>query len=113
MCAEPLRSLTPRSTSRPFDRRRRLAQETLNALTSGVYLALDRFGHIIFMKNHRLDHQVKTSNALRIQNHRLEPADQMTRATMSKAIAEAVTPKKRPWSTRGVTVALPDGKGAG
>ena len=57
-------------------------EATLNALTSGVYL-VDRLGRIIYM-NRAAEHQVKTSNALRIEHDRLAPVDRAARVAMSQ-----------------------------
>ena len=76
-------------------------EATLNALASGVYLA-DRQGRVIYM-NRAAERQVKTSNALRVENDRLAPVDRSARVAMTNAIAEAIadeaeTPSERDYA---------------
>ena len=85
-------------------------EATLNALASGVYLT-DRHGRVIFM-NRAAEHQVRTSNALRIANNRLAPVDRAARDAMSNAIAEAITDEAKT-PTSGMTLALPGGEDKG
>jgi DNA-binding CsgD family transcriptional regulator/PAS domain-containing protein len=82
----------------------------LDALASGVYLT-DRESRIVYM-NRAAEHQVKTGNALRIQNNRLVPMDRAARAALARAIDEAsVDEVEMPDS--GFTLALPEGEKAG
>ena len=85
-------------------------EATLNALASGVYLT-DRHGRVVFM-NRAAEHQVRTSNALRIENNRLAPVDRAARVAMSNAIAEAITDEAET-PTSGMTLALPGGEDKG
>jgi DNA-binding CsgD family transcriptional regulator len=85
-------------------------EATLDALVSGVYLT-DRYGRVIYM-NRAAEHQVKTSNALRIDNNRLAPVDRAARVAMSQAIDEAIADETAT-PTGGMTLALPDGENAG
>jgi DNA-binding CsgD family transcriptional regulator len=85
-------------------------EATLNALASGVYIT-DRHGRVVFM-NRAAEHQVKTSNALRIANNRLAPVDRAARLAMSNAIAEAITDEAET-PTSGMTMALPGGEDKG
>ena len=85
-------------------------EATLNALASGVYLT-DRHGRIIYM-NRAAEHQVKTSNALRIENNRLTPVERVARVALAKAIAEAITDETETPAS-GFTLALPGGENAG
>jgi len=77
---------------------------TLDALASGVYLT-DREGRSVYM-NRAAEHQVKTSNALRIVNNRLTAVDCLAHAGLAKAIAEATTDEAETPSG-GITLALP------
>ena len=79
-------------------------EATLDGLASGVYLA-DREGRIVYM-NRSAERQVKTSNALRIVNHRLSPVDQGARAALVKALA-AATVDESDAPSGGNTLALP------
>ena len=62
--------------------------------------------------NRAAEHQVKTSNALRIANNRLTPVDRAARVAMSNAIAEAITDEAET-PTSGMTLALPGGEDRG
>jgi DNA-binding CsgD family transcriptional regulator/PAS domain-containing protein len=85
-------------------------EAALNALSSAVYLT-DRHTRIVFM-NHEAERQVKTSNALRIENNRLSAIDRAARAALTKAIDEAsVDEAEMPDS--GFTLALPEVEQAG
>jgi len=79
-------------------------EATLDALASGVYLT-DREGRIVHM-NRVAERQVKTGDALRIVNNRLNPVDHAARTSLFKAIAEATTDETETPSG-GITVALP------
>jgi PAS domain-containing protein len=85
-------------------------EATLDALASGVYLT-DREGRVVYM-NRIAEHQVKTSNALRIVNNRLAAVDYTARAALAKAITEAAIDEAEP-PTGGITIALPAGEDAG
>ena len=85
-------------------------EATLNALASGVYL-VDRYGRIIYM-NRAAEHQVKTSNALRVEHDRLAPVDRSARVALANAIAEAIADEAETPAS-GVTLALPDREGPG
>ena len=61
-------------------------EAALNALSSAVYLT-DRHARVVFM-NRVAERQVKTSNALRIENNRLSAIDRAARAALTKAIDE-------------------------
>ena len=85
-------------------------EATLNALTSGVYLT-DRHGQIVYM-NRAAEHQVRTSNAIRVANNHLAPIDHMARLALDRAIDEA-TGDEADLPTSGFTIALPGGDNAG
>jgi DNA-binding CsgD family transcriptional regulator/PAS domain-containing protein len=85
-------------------------EATLNALAAGVYLT-DHHGRIVFM-NSAAERQVKTSNALRIENNRLAPVDRTARAAMSQAIADAIADEAATPAS-GVTLALPGDEQSG
>lgn len=87
-----------------------ILEATLDALATGVYLT-DREGRVVYM-NRAAEHQIKTSNALRIVNNRLTPVNHGARGAMSKAIATAISDEAAT-PTSGITLALPDGNKAG
>jgi DNA-binding CsgD family transcriptional regulator/PAS domain-containing protein len=85
-------------------------EATLNALTTGVYLA-DQFGRIIYM-NRAAEQQIDSGTVLRIENSRLVTFDRMARTVLATAIDEAIgdeaaTPQS------GFSLALPAREGAG
>jgi DNA-binding CsgD family transcriptional regulator/PAS domain-containing protein len=86
-----------------------LLEATLDALTTGVYLT-DRESRIVYM-NRRAERQVRTGNALRIVNNRIEAIRQEAREILSKAIADAIGDEAL--APGGYQVALPDEDGAG
>jgi DNA-binding CsgD family transcriptional regulator len=86
-----------------------LLEATLDALTTGVYLT-DRESRIVYM-NRRAERQVRTGNALRIVNNRIEAIRQEAREILSKAIADAIGDEAL--APGGYQVALPDQDGAG
>ncbi len=80
-------------------------ETALNALKAAVYLT-DRHARVVFM-NRVAERQVKTSNALRIENNRLSATDRAARAALTKAIDEAsVDEAETPDS--GFSLALPE-----
>jgi DNA-binding NarL/FixJ family response regulator len=85
-------------------------EATLNALACSVYLT-DRHGRVVFM-NRAAEHQVKTSNAIRVENSQLIPADRSARTALAKAIDEAIADKSEK-SYGGFTLAIPEGRNAG
>lgn len=85
-------------------------EATLNALSSAVYLT-DRHARVVFM-NRTAERQVKTSNALRIENSRLAAVDRITRPVLAKAIEKA-TDDDAEMSANGFTLALAEGGQAG
>jgi len=87
-----------------------LLEATLDALTTAVYLA-DREGRIVYM-NRSAEKQLRTGNALRIVNNRIEPVRQDVRAILSKAITDAIGDETAV-PGGGYQVALPDEDGAG
>ena len=84
-------------------------EATLNALTSGVYLA-DREGRIVYM-NLAAERQVDTGNVIRIVNGRLAPVDREASLTLTRAIDEVIR-ERADLSTSG-TIALPGVNNAG
>jgi DNA-binding CsgD family transcriptional regulator/PAS domain-containing protein len=85
-------------------------EATLNALSSAVYMT-DRHGRVVFM-NRTAEHQVKTSNALRIENNRLSAVDREARAALAKAIDKAFADVSEiPGNS--FSLALPDGEQGG
>jgi DNA-binding CsgD family transcriptional regulator len=85
-------------------------EATLDALACGVYLA-DRHGRIIYM-NRASERQVKTGNALRIENDRLTPVDRSARAALAVTIDKAITDEaEMPGSS--FALALPEAESAG
>jgi DNA-binding CsgD family transcriptional regulator/PAS domain-containing protein len=86
-----------------------LLEATLDALTTGVFLT-DRDSRIVYM-NRSAERQVKTSNALRIVNSRIEAIRHEFREILSKAIADAIGDEAA--VPGGHQVALPDEDGAG
>jgi DNA-binding CsgD family transcriptional regulator/PAS domain-containing protein len=87
----------------------KLLEATLDALTTGVYLT-DRESRVVYM-NRSAERQVKTSNALRIVNNRIEAIRQEVRDILRKAISDAIGDEAL--ATGGHQVALPDEDGAG
>ena len=85
-------------------------ETTLNALTSGVYLA-DSLGRIIYM-NQAAERQIKKSNVIRIENNHLAHIDQATRAALARAIDDAIA-EEAGTPDAGFSLALPARKGAG
>ena len=85
-------------------------ETTLNALTSGVYLA-DSLGRIIYM-NQAAERQIKNSNVIRIENNHLAHFDQATRAALARAIDDAIA-EESGTPDAGSSVALPAREGAG
>ena len=85
-------------------------EAALNALTSGVYLT-DRHGQIVYM-NRAAEHQVRTSNAIRVANNRLAPTDRMAGLALARAIGEAIG-DEADLPTSGFTIALPGEDNAG
>ena len=83
---------------------------TLNALTSGVYLA-DSLGRIIYT-NRAAEQQIENGNVLRIENNRLVPIDRMARARLVTVIDEAIADEAAILSS-GFSVALPAREGTG
>jgi hypothetical protein len=90
--------------------RSEVLEVTLNALTSGVYLA-DSLGRIIYT-NRAAEQQIENGNVLRIENNRLVPIDRMARTRLATVIDEAIADKAAiPRS--GFSVALPAKEGIG
>jgi DNA-binding NarL/FixJ family response regulator len=85
-------------------------EAALNALSSAVYLT-DRYARVVFM-NRVAERQVKTSNALRVENNRLSAIDRAARAALAKAIDEASV-EEAETSASGFTLALPEAEQAG
>jgi DNA-binding CsgD family transcriptional regulator/PAS domain-containing protein len=85
-------------------------EATLDALASGVYLT-DRESRIVYM-NRAAEHQVKTGNALRIQDSRLVPVDRAARAALARALDDAIADEAE-MPDSGFTLALPEGEKAG
>jgi DNA-binding CsgD family transcriptional regulator/PAS domain-containing protein len=90
--------------------RSEVLEVTLNALTSGVYLA-DSFGRIIYT-NRAAEQQIENGNVLRIENNRLVPIDRMARARLATVIDEAIAGEAATKSS-GFSVALPAREGPG
>ena len=84
-------------------------EATLNALTSGVYLA-DRDGQIVFM-NRAAKRQVSSGDVIRIANGRLAPIERQASLTLARAINEAIR-DEADLSISG-TIALPGVSNAG
>ena len=85
-------------------------EATLSALTSSVYL-VDRLGRVIYM-NQAAERQVKANSALHIEHDHLVPLDRDARIALAKAIGEAMADEAK-LPAAGITLALPDGRGAG
>jgi DNA-binding CsgD family transcriptional regulator/PAS domain-containing protein len=85
-------------------------EATLNALTTGVYLA-DQFGRIIYM-NRAAERQIDSGNVLRIENNRLVTFDRMVRGALATAIDEA-SGDEATMPASGFSLALPGRDGAG
>ena len=85
-------------------------EATLDTLASGVYLT-DRHGRVVFM-NRAAERQVKTRNALRIENNRLTPIDRRARAALATGIDQAIADEAE-MPESGFTLALPEGERAG
>ena len=62
--------------------------------------------------NRAAEHQVRTSNAIRVTNNHLAPIDRMARLALAKAIDEA-TGDEADLPTSGFTIALPGADNAG
>jgi DNA-binding CsgD family transcriptional regulator len=90
--------------------RSEVLEVTLNALTSGVYLA-DSVGRIIYT-NRAAEQQIENGNVLRIENNRLVPIDRMARARLATVIDEAIADDAATPSS-GFSVALPAREGTG
>jgi DNA-binding CsgD family transcriptional regulator/PAS domain-containing protein len=87
----------------------RMLEARLDALMTGVYLA-DRQSRVVYM-NRSAERQVRTSNALRIVDNRIEAVRHDVRPILSKAIADAIADEA---ATAGsFQLALPDADGAG
>jgi DNA-binding NarL/FixJ family response regulator len=84
---------------------------TLESIAFGVYLT-DSEGRIVFM-NRAADRQVRTSDALRIGNTRLAPADRNACRTLTNAIAKATADEAERPSGDVTTLALPGEENAG
>ena len=84
-------------------------EATLDALASGVYL-IDRYDRVIYL-NRAAERQVRDGNAVHIDNDRLVPVDSVAREAMDRAIAESTV--NEAGMAGGITIALPDSKGAG
>ena len=83
---------------------------TLNALTSGVYLA-NSLGRIIYT-NRAAEQQIRRRKCVRIENARLIPIDRTARARLATVIDEAIADEVAiPRS--GFSVALPAREGGG
>jgi len=80
-------------------------EAALNALSSAVYLT-DRHARVVFM-NSVAQRQVKTSNALRIDNNRLTAINREARAALARAI-DGASIDEAETSTSGFTLALPE-----
>jgi DNA-binding CsgD family transcriptional regulator len=85
-------------------------EAALNALNSAVYLT-DRHARVVFM-NSVAERQVKTSNALRINNNRLTAVNREARAALATAIDGASVDEVET-SASGFTLALPEEEQAG
>jgi DNA-binding CsgD family transcriptional regulator len=79
-------------------------EATLNALTSGVYLA-DCHGRVVYM-NPAAKRQIGTSNAIRVENGQLAPINRKARVALVKAIDEAIADEAN-LPTSSLTIALP------
>jgi DNA-binding NarL/FixJ family response regulator len=90
--------------------RSEVLEVTLNALTSGVYLA-DSLGRIIYT-NRAAEQQIENGKVLRIENNRLVPIDRMARAWLATVIHEAIADEAATLSG-GFSVALPAREGTG
>jgi DNA-binding CsgD family transcriptional regulator/PAS domain-containing protein len=85
-------------------------ESALNALSSAVYLT-DRHARIVFM-NRMAERQVKTSNAIRIENNRLTAVDRTAQASLTKAI-DGASVDEAEMPNGGFTLALPEVEQAG
>jgi integral membrane sensor domain MASE1/DNA-binding CsgD family transcriptional regulator len=85
-------------------------QETLNALTSAVYLT-DRHGRIVYM-NRAAERQVGTGNAIRVKNNHLAHIDHTAQLALARAIEEVIGGDVD-LPINGRTIALPGGDNAG
>jgi DNA-binding CsgD family transcriptional regulator/PAS domain-containing protein len=85
----------------------RVLEATLDALTTGVYLA-DREGRVVYM-NQAAEQQIRTGKAVRIAGNSLAPVDPAARAALTQAIAD-IAREESAASAGGVTLALPDGR---
>jgi DNA-binding CsgD family transcriptional regulator/PAS domain-containing protein len=90
--------------------RSEMLEATLDGLTAGVYL-LRRDGRVIYM-NATAERQLKSSNALRVVNHRLFATDAEACTLVAKAIGE-VTTGETDAGLAGHSLAIPDASGAG
>lgn len=79
-------------------------EATLNALTSGVYLA-DCHGRVVYM-NPAAKRQIGTSNSIRVENGQLAPINRKARVALVKAIDEAIADEAN-LPTSSLTIALP------
>jgi DNA-binding NarL/FixJ family response regulator len=62
--------------------------------------------------NRAAERQVKTGNALRVQNRRLVPGDRAARAALARALDDAIADEAE-MPDSGFTLALPEGEKAG
>jgi DNA-binding CsgD family transcriptional regulator/PAS domain-containing protein len=85
-------------------------EATLNALTTGVYLA-DQLGRIIYM-NRAAERQINSGKVLRIENNRLTAYDRLARGMLVTAIDEAISDEAA-MPASGFSLALPAREGAG
>ena len=86
-------------------------ETTLKALKFGICLT-DREGKIVFL-NRAGDHQVRTSDALRIHNSRLAPIDREARATLTNAVLDAAAAEDETSASQVTTIALPGDENSG
>jgi DNA-binding NarL/FixJ family response regulator len=85
-------------------------QETLNALTSAIYLT-DRHGRIVYM-NRAAERQAAGGNAIRVNNSHLVHIDHTAQLALTRAIDEAIGGDVS-LPINGRTIALPEGDNAG
>jgi DNA-binding CsgD family transcriptional regulator len=85
-------------------------EATLDALATSVYL-IGRHGRVVYM-NRTAEHQVRTTNAFRIEHDLLIPVDRSARMALANAIDGALVDEARV-PAAGVTFAVPDRETAG
>jgi DNA-binding CsgD family transcriptional regulator/PAS domain-containing protein len=85
-------------------------QETLNALTSAIYLT-DRHGRIVYM-NRAAERQAAGGNAIRVKNNHLVHIDHTAQLALARAIDGAIGDDVN-LPINGLTIALPGGDNAG